>query len=267
LGSTEGGDSRAIASWWSAPQAVVWMVTRSEDAVDEAGGDRVFEDAVLRTHLRPVQVGRSVPISFDTARVDLLRAACAGRLKIIGRKWGTSEPVEVPVALDFIIGDLDAEDGFGLRASIGAPSSRQTIRTALPIRMPPTPYWRDLYVDAAECKENWPAPVAAPTVTAERTRNVAGEISAQADAPEPASRRDRNGHAIGSPPPEFEAWARTEEEEGRAVIAIDGNTGAWAAMKSTFPTRPPARETVGSWVKTLPEERQAKQGTPPNRGR
>jgi hypothetical protein len=82
----------------------------------------------------------------------------------------------------------------------------------------------------------------------------------------PSVRRDSNGHVVARPPVEFEAWVRSERTAGH-VIAIDGAGGAWAAMRRAFPGREPARDTVISWVKTLPEEQQAKRGTPPGRAR
>jgi hypothetical protein len=74
-------------------------------------------------------------------------------------------------------------------------------------------------------------------------------------------RRDRNGHVRGQPPQEFHDWVASETASGRSIITI---SEALPAMKKAFPRREPARDTVISWVKRgVPEERQAKRGTPP----
>jgi hypothetical protein len=171
---TEGDDSHG--KWWSAPQAVVWISTRSDKAVVEAAGDLAFRDAIRRRNLRrmssllPVSVDGSLPVPLEAAPVDLLRAAYAERLKIMGRKWGSEEPETVPIAADFSVVDYYEEREGYCRATIGDPASAIG---KINYNYRYTNYWQHLYVSAAECRAYWPASIAsakddAPAVTGEK---------------------------------------------------------------------------------------------------
>src|SRR5580704_3288473 len=115
VSATPDRDDTSPVEWWSAPQAVVWISTRSDKAVVEAARDRALGDAIRRRNLRPMSpllpasVGGSLPIPLEAAAHYLCRAACAGLLKIKGSKGGTEEPVMVPIAAGFLVLDLYEE--------------------------------------------------------------------------------------------------------------------------------------------------------------
>lgn len=131
------GDEAASA-WWSIPQAVVWIVTRSEAQVVRAGRARTLSQ-VERLALPPSSQGADPPASA-TAAVEALRQAWQGRrIGVAGRLGGRAAAAPVPVAADLRFQDHRGEVCLG-EDGLYRGAGR---------------FWSDLWVRAEVCKRCW----------------------------------------------------------------------------------------------------------------
>jgi hypothetical protein len=131
--------------WWSIPQAIVWIVSRSETDADSAR-HLSFLANLPPLRLIPSSPDDEPPISLSIAPEQFLQAARAGQIAVFGWERGKGKPVRVPLGE---LGDpkLDTrEDGI-----------------AIMDRSWPAIYWSNLAIHADECMRRWPAPKLAPT--------------------------------------------------------------------------------------------------------
>src|SRR5262249_5967396 len=135
------GDDKTAASWWSIPQAVVWIVTRSDAHVLQAGKARTLSH-VARMALRPTSHTKEPPTSARAAVDELQRAWQARRIAISGRVEGRGPSQSVPIGPDFQI-----QDPHGA-VCIGDGSLYRDVGR----------FWSDLWVRADDFKRCWSAP-------------------------------------------------------------------------------------------------------------
>jgi hypothetical protein len=130
------------APWWTIPQALVWIVTRSESRALRAAGARSLANFAYITGLGPVSDPHKPPVSAAAAPDELQQAWTAGRITIFGREWGRGPSRSVPSRSDLRIHDHRAEVCIG---------DSSLYRGA-------SPFWSNLCVRADDCKRCWPAP-------------------------------------------------------------------------------------------------------------
>ena len=128
--------------WWSIPQAIIWIVTRSDSQVLRADGVRTVAGLGRMTGVRRTSGLDEPPVSLTAAPDELLRARQARRIALFGCKWG-KEPSRM------ILGPR----GLGLRdyrgeACLGDRTHYFDTR----------PFWSNLSVRADDCKRCWPGP-------------------------------------------------------------------------------------------------------------
>ena len=74
--------------WWSIPQAIIWIVTRSESQVLRADGVRTMAGLGRMIGMRWASRLDEPPVSLSAAPDELLQAWQARRIALFGRKWG-----------------------------------------------------------------------------------------------------------------------------------------------------------------------------------
>jgi hypothetical protein len=124
------------APWWTIPQALIWIVTRSESQVLRATGARSLANIAYVTGLRPVSDPRKPPVSAAAAPDELQQAWTAGRITIFGREWGRGPSRSVSNCSDLRIQDHRAEVCIG-NSSLYRGTSR---------------FWSGLCVRVDDCK-------------------------------------------------------------------------------------------------------------------
>jgi len=134
-------DDKAPSAWWSIPQAVVWIATRSDAQVLRAGKARTLSQ-VARMALRPTLHTKDPPTSARAAVDELQRAWQARRIAISGRLDGGGPSQSVPIGADRRIQDHHGE------VCIGDDSLYRGLGRS----------WSDLWVRADDFKRCWSAP-------------------------------------------------------------------------------------------------------------
>src|SRR5882724_11203376 len=102
-------EDKSSQPWWSIPQAVVWIVTRSDAQVLRAGKAHILADVARMAGLRPKSSPKEPPVSATAARDELQRAWQSRRIAISGRERGTGPSRSVPIDADFRIQDHRGE--------------------------------------------------------------------------------------------------------------------------------------------------------------
>jgi hypothetical protein len=129
--------------WWSVPQAIVWIVSRSDEKVAITKKLHIrFLSQIPPLRLNPVSFGADPPIPLTVADNRFMRAARTGHITVKGCAKGRGDHVPVPVG--HLIGPLLLPGAGGLRIVEDGNSW-------------PKHYWTDLYVRAGECMKHWPA--------------------------------------------------------------------------------------------------------------
>lgn len=165
--------------WWSIPQAITWIVTRSESHVLRADGVRMVAGLGRMTGMRRASGPDEPPVSLAAAPDELLQARQARRIALFGCKWG-KEPSRL------IIGPR----GLGLRDYQGEVCLGD--RTHY---FDTRPFWSNLSVRADDCKRCWPGlatrtqPASEPLASTRRPSD--GEVRAFIEEKRKALRADR----------------------------------------------------------------------------
>jgi hypothetical protein len=143
----EGAMSKSVEAsqegdWWSAPQAIVWIVTRDETEVAAAAGIR-FLPEIERLTLRPYAGGDEPPIrSPRVAQARFISAIRHRTVEVSGCDSGQGRSVRVSLAgmiepcLKHHDGGICVVDDVGGRW--------------------PIEYWSDLAIRSGECMRRWP---------------------------------------------------------------------------------------------------------------
>lgn len=133
-------EDEAPPLWWSIPQVVVWIVTRSDADVKRACMASTLAH-VGRMAWRPTSHTKDAPASARAAVDELQRAWHARRITITGRADGRGPSGSVPAGAGFHIQDH--------RGGVCIGDSR--------LYRGVTQCWSDLWVRADVCKRCWPA--------------------------------------------------------------------------------------------------------------
>lgn len=130
--------------WWSVPQAIVWIVTRSESQLLRADGVRTLAGVGRMKGIRPAPSLDEPPQSLAAAPNELLRAWRARRITLVGRKWGSEPSRSMAARSDLLLRDYRGEVCLGNKT----------------LYFDTNPFWSNLSVQADDCKRCWPAPAA-----------------------------------------------------------------------------------------------------------
>jgi hypothetical protein len=136
--------------WWSITQAIVWIVKRDRALTERAANIREIQ-ALESWELdsRQPAPGESPPIPLMAAPAELLRAAAENRIVIRGRFKGTGGLHPVPVGQ---FRDARLRDYLNNGPTIGDVTLGHFSDHA---------FWADLWVDSAECVDEWRGPTMA----------------------------------------------------------------------------------------------------------
>ena len=165
--------------WWSIPQAIIWIVTRSESQVLRADGVRTAAGLGRMTGVRRASGLDEPPVSLSAAPDELLQAWQARRVALFGRKWGKESS-------RLILGPR----GLGLRDYRG-----EVCLGDRTLYFDRNPFWSNLSVRADDCKRCWPKPASrtqpasGPSVSARRPSD--GEVRAFTEEKRKALRAER----------------------------------------------------------------------------
>jgi hypothetical protein len=129
--------------WWSLPQALVWIVTRSESQVLRAASLRTIASLRRMTGIKPLSVHGEPPVILAVAPDELLRAWQARRITLYGRERGKGTSRSIPRRGDRCLRDHRGEVCLGDTT----------------LYFDTRPFWSNLSVRADDCRRCWPAPI------------------------------------------------------------------------------------------------------------
>jgi len=128
--------------WWSIPQAIVWIVTRSETQVLRADVVRTVAGLGRMTGIRRASGLDEPPVSLSAAPDELLQAWQARRIALFGRKWSREPSRSILGRSGLRLRDYRGEVCLGDRT----------------LYFDRRPFWSNLSVRADHCKRCWPEP-------------------------------------------------------------------------------------------------------------
>jgi hypothetical protein len=165
--------------WWSIPQLLVWIVTRSEPKVLRAGSLRTAASLLRMTGIRPLSVAEEPPVALAAAPDELIQAWRARRIALYGRARGKGPSRSIPGRGGLCFRDYRGEVCLGERT----------------LYFDTRPFWSSLSVRADDCRRCWPTPVsqtarASRPLTAAR-RPTDGEVLALIEEKRKALRAER----------------------------------------------------------------------------
>ncbi|GEP61290.1 hypothetical protein RSO01_84560 [Reyranella soli] len=146
-------ESRLQSEWWTAAQAIAWIVEGTSQAVERAAAVKGM-DGLQRLRLRPTSRWDGPPVSLAAAPAEMLRVARLGRLVIRGRHGVGSDLQAVPVRYEQMA-FLDARLCF---------ADEKNRRVGL--------LWVDLWARADECQRQWPGVPNAPVAPETKEKSV-----------------------------------------------------------------------------------------------
>jgi hypothetical protein len=130
--------------WWSIPQAIVWIVTRSESQLLRADGVRTLAGVERMKGITPASGMNEPPVSLEAAANELLHAWRARRIRLVGRKWGKEPSRSIAAGSGLRLRDHRGEVCLGNKT----------------LYFDTNPFWSNLSVRAGDSKQCWPAPAA-----------------------------------------------------------------------------------------------------------
>jgi hypothetical protein len=134
--------------WWSIPQAMVWIVSRSAPSVETARSFITIA-SLKQIELRPFSTAEQPPLSLENARIELLRAAGAKEIDISGERGRVREVVPILYGVSNLI-DLN-----GLSECLPC-----IIEPRQPLQPDSGRHWLRLWISADRCMTRWPGPKA-----------------------------------------------------------------------------------------------------------
>ena len=145
LPASEQRPEGALSSpWWSIPQAIIWIVTRSESQLRRADGVRTMAGVRRMKGIRAASSLDEPPVSFTAAPNELLLAWRARHIALFGCKWGKEPSRSIARQSDLHFRDYSGE------ACLGDET----------LYFNTHPFWSNLSVRADDCKRCWPVPAA-----------------------------------------------------------------------------------------------------------
>jgi len=173
--------------WWSIPQAFVWIVTRSESKVLQAGSLRTAASFLRMTGIRSLSVLEEPPVTLAAAPDELVQAWQARRIALYGRERGKGPSRSIPGRGGLCLRDYRGEVCLGDRTFYF-----DTRRL-----------WSSLSVRADDCKRCWPTPV---NQTARTSRSLT------------AARRPSDGEVLALIEEKRKAFRAERKRAGRDVL-------------------------------------------------
>lgn len=128
--------------WWSVPQALVWIVTRSELQVLRVARLRTIASLRRLTGIRSLSVPEEAPVTLAAAPDELAQAWQARRIALYGRKGGKGPSRSIPGLRDLCLRDHNGEVCLGDRT----------------LYFGTRPFWSSLSARAEDCRRRWPSP-------------------------------------------------------------------------------------------------------------
>ena len=138
--------------WWSIPQAIIWVVTRSESQLLRADGARTLAGVERTKGIRPASGWTSLRCPLQQRPMNCCTLGGLGVFGIFGRKWGNEPSRSIARRSDLRLRDYSGEVCLG--------DSTLYFDT--------NPFWSNLSVRADDCKRCWPAPAAEKEGTLDR---------------------------------------------------------------------------------------------------
>lgn len=171
----------APSHWWSVPQALVWIVTRSEPQVLRADSLRTIASLRRMTGIKPQSDQEEPPVTVATGAHELLQAWQARRIGLYGRAWGKGPSRSIPRRGDRCLRDHRGEVCLGDGT----------------LYFDTRPFWSSLSVRPDDCRRCWPPPVYPTPRTARRSivarRPSNGEVLTLIEEKRKAFRAERKG--------------------------------------------------------------------------
>lgn len=149
-------ESGSPSQWWSVPQALVWIVTRSELQVLRAASVRSLASLSRMKGVRSLSGPEEPPVTLAAAPDELLRAWQARSIALYGRERGKGTSRSIPRRGGGCLRDHRGEVRLGDKA----------------LYFDTRPSWSNLAVRADDCRRCWPLPVD-PTPRASRRLTAA----------------------------------------------------------------------------------------------
>ncbi len=138
--------------WWSVPQALVWIVTRSESQVLRAASLRTTASLRRLTGIRSLSGPEEPPVTLAAAPDELAQAWQARRIALYGREWGKGPSRSISARSGLCFRDHHGEVCLGTK-SLYFDTRR---------------FWSSLSVRADDCRRCWPPPVNQTPLTLRR---------------------------------------------------------------------------------------------------
>jgi hypothetical protein len=133
-------EEASTSPWWSIPQAIIWIVTRSDPQVLRVNGLRMIANVQRMSGIRPGASLQDPPLSLAAAPDELVQAWQARRISLYGRKWGRQPSRLIPTRISLRLRDHRGEACLGENT----------------LYFDTCPFWSDLWVQAEDCKRCWP---------------------------------------------------------------------------------------------------------------
>jgi hypothetical protein len=165
--------------WWSIPQVFVWIVTRSESKVLQAGNLRTAASLLRMTGIRSLSAAEEPLVTLAAAPDELVQAWQARRIALYGRARGKGPSRSIPGRGGLCLRDYRGEVCLGDRT----------------LYFDARPFWSSLSVRADDCRRCWPTPVGQTARTSRRLtaagRPSDGEVLALIEEKRKAFRAER----------------------------------------------------------------------------
>jgi hypothetical protein len=131
------------SSWWSVPQALIWIVTRSESQVLRAASLRTIASVLRRTGIRSLSGPEEPPMTLAGAPDELAQAWQGRHIVLYGREWAKGPSRLIRGRSDLCLRDHRGEVCLGDRT----------------LYFEARGFWSSLSVRADDCRRCWPSPV------------------------------------------------------------------------------------------------------------
>lgn len=173
--------------WWSVPQALVWIVTRSESQVLRAASLGSIASLSRIAGIKLLSGAEKPPVALAAAPDELLRAWQARRIFLYGRERGKGTSRSIPLRGDLCLRDHRGEVSLGDRT----------------LYFDTRPFWSNLMVRADGCRRCWPLPV-------DETPRASRRL--------PAARPPSDGEVLALIEEKREAFRAERKKAGRDVL-------------------------------------------------
>jgi hypothetical protein len=146
---TEDGSA---SPWWSVPQALIWIVTRSESQVLRAANLRTTASILRLTGIKSLSVPEEPPVALAAAPDQLVQAWQARRIALYGREHGKGPSRSIRGRAGHCLRDHLGDVCLGERT----------------LYFDTRRFWSNLAVRVDDCRRCWPSPLNQTSRTSRR---------------------------------------------------------------------------------------------------